>query len=444
MSDSLLNSTLNSPSYQIFQEQSTMSPFLYSAPESLIGASKNKYSLSFPSTADMNKQVRFDLLRVGLVYCIIAKIRIKVVNASGSTVTGAMGGAVNLIKSADLTTHNRKILTITKDSINNWINKLPQAQRDVIINSVQFDGILPNKYDDDSSSTTFGQTVDATTLTTGNTHYITTYVYLPFPCFHHLATCLDTTFLEDMAVQIQIGADSDLLEAATGTATVTIDTTNSQLDVYYINVSNDNYKAYQRGQFSLEAGRNLNILLQDVYEEKSKQTGTLDHDTTTASEEIDLPINCRNLIKEIVIRATPDTSGYGLEGVEVMDIAIHLNGKEYIKWTSQELLLLNCISKSTAVNLGATNQVGSHWNAANSNAGMDNIIYTLPFTLNDSMAFSGALSARNCGNPFVRVRVREVTDGDSNQTYTVRMHCEFYSIISISQTDGRILKSQNI
>ena len=55
-----------------------------------------------------------------------------------------------------LSTHNRHILTITKDTILFWTSKQPQGVKDLIKNSIQYDGIVPDGWDNSPSSSSYG------------------------------------------------------------------------------------------------------------------------------------------------------------------------------------------------------------------------------------------------------------------------------------------------
>ena len=97
--DSILQSLENSPSYNLYQENSSIAPFVYSIPDALVGCSKNKYSIACPSSADLGKKVRFDLLRTsGIVTGLILKLRLKCV-CSTADEDGATGGAWNALES---------------------------------------------------------------------------------------------------------------------------------------------------------------------------------------------------------------------------------------------------------------------------------------------------------------------------------------------------------
>ena len=86
-------------------------------------------------------------------------------------------------------------------------------------------------------------------------------------------------------------------------------------------------------------------------------------------------------------------------------------------------------------------KVPNGYHGAGSSINNDNF-YELQFSIDQTHAFSSALSAKNSGNPYVEVKIPAI-DGTS-ATYQLHCHCNYYSVISISQVNGSIAVSQNL
>ena len=436
--NSQLRSLENSPSFQIFQQNASMSPLIYDLDDSLIPMSRNKYELSFSSSTSLGGSASFDLLRVGLLNAVILKLRFTGFDA---TSVGHFGGGYNVIKEISILSHNKKLLRMNRNNIQQKIGQMPYHVRKQIESSSMMSGCVPNDVDDskDTSEGTLAQVVGY--FDTNSNKESTTYLYIPFSVFDDLRTACswNMEFLENLTLQVDFEEKEAL---ATNNSSIALDTTNSKVIVSYYDLRNSDMKKFEQANYKVD-DNNLSLVLRDYYTETSPAVATLDGDDgalANRTHTFSIPIQCRSLITSIYVRVQNTSTQNGLEGVKVEEISLNLDGKEFIKYKAEELQLL------TAVVGGVS--VGNNLAQRLVQSGSEDVVdphenyYELKFNVNQSNAFSSALSARSVGQPELKVKIYGSTR--NSNTYKCFVECEHISLLSISSTDGKIQKSQNL
>ena len=450
MSSSALKSLIHSPSFQIFMKDSSMSPLLYSLDDSLVPLSRNKYELAFSSSLNLGGSASFDLMRVGLMAGVTIKLRLKGIHKNSAT-SPHIGGFYNLIKNIKISSHNKTLIQLNKNNIQQRLARMPENVKKQIYSSSQFSGVLPNSHDDDKTSTTYG--TRATTQgywDTNSRGEATGYVYIPFPIFDDLrSSCaFNMEFLENLSLQIDLDEASAVLELAVTdpvTPAPTLDTQNSKLIIHYYDMRTDDLKKFENANYKVDDS-NLSLVLRSYYPETSPAVQSINGAGANSSDRVktfSVPIQCRNLITAIYIRCRNETAQKGLEGCQVKSIALHLDGKEFVKYDAEELQLVSGTSGGVCVSNTALMTSSYVNNASNTNAFENNEnFYEIRFDVTKSNAFGGAISARSVGQPELKIEVMGTT-GSAND-YKVFVECEHISILSISPVDGKITMSQNL
>jgi len=460
MSNAQLQSLVNSPSYNIFMENSTMSPMIYTLDKSVVPLSRNKYELSFSSSTKFGSSVSFDLLRVGILDSIVLKLRATGFSADKTT----YGGWINALKSVHISSHNKRLLSLTPDNILQRIARMPKAVRDQIESSCQLAGVRPNDYNDDINDHNKYGRVGLSTATDADATYgifgaksrkeSTGYVYLPFSIFDDLRTkcSFDMEFVENLQLDIEFADKMQLIEPAVGTATLTanpvLDTVNSKVIVSYLDMMSSDLKKFENENFKIE-GADLNLVCQDYYKEAVPATLKIKGSSTNAEAvgtadgrvaKFKIPISCRNLITAVMIRVQNKKTQSGLEGVKVLKIALNLDGKEFLSVDGEELNLISSVAGGVSVP-----NVASNFTAHGNQSGHDirENFYEIKFSQAQSNAFSGGLSARSTASPNLVITVPATRIGTADD-YECIVNCEIISLLSISQLDGKISKSQNL
>ena len=447
MSSSVLKSLQHSPSFQIFMKSSDMSPLIYNLDDSLIPMARNKYELSFSSSVDFGGSASFDLMRVGLMNSIILKLRIKDINKAAST-EPHIGGFYNMIKNIKISSHNKTLMQLNKNNIQQRLARMPQHLKEQIYSSSQFAGVLPNDHDDNPRSGTYGTVVASNNQGFWNASgrgETTGYIYIPFPIFEDLRTAcaFNMEFLENLSLQIDFDTADQVIKVAAGAPK--IDTDNSKLIISYYDLRNDDLKAFENSNYKVDDA-NLSLVLRSYYSETSPAVLSINGAGATPSDRVktfSVPIQCRNLITAIYVRVRNESVQKGLEGCPVKSIALNLDGKQYFKYDAEELQLLTGVNGGVVVpNNTLMNK--SYSGSANNENNFENSenFYEIRFDVTQSNAFSSALSARSVGQPELKVEVMALNG--TGEDYKVFVECEHISILSISPTDGKITTGQNL
>ncbi|MAB40041.1 MAG: hypothetical protein CL525_13240 [Aequorivita sp.] len=436
--NSQLRSLENSPSFQIFQQNSSMSPLIYDLDDSLIPMSRNKYELSFSSSAALGGSASFDLLRVGLLNAIILKLRF---TGFATSSVGHFGGGYNVIKEVSILSHNKKLLRMNRNNIQQKIGKMPYHVRRQIESSAMMMGVVPNDHDDSTAATQGTRAATPGYFNTNSRTDATTYLYIPFSIFDDLRTACswNMEFLENLTLQIDFEEGAAL---ATG-GTPVLDTSNSKVIVSYYDLRNSDMKKFEQANYKVD-DNNLSLVLKDYYTETSPAAVALDGDSATLANRtttFSVPIQCRSLITSIYVRVQNTDDQNGLEGVRVEEISLNLDGKEFVKYKAEELQLLTAVVGGVSVGNNYAQRLSSTTGTQEIVDGHENY-YELKFNVNQSNAFSSALSARSVGQPELKVKIFANTNDSKN--YKCFVECEHISLLSISSTDGKIQKSQNL
>ena len=449
MSSSVLKSLQHSPSFQIFMKSSDMSPLIYNLDDSLIPMARNKYELSFSSSVDFGGSASFDLMRVGLMNAIILKLRVKGIHQADTT-TPNIGGFYNMIKNIKISSHNKTLMQLNKNNIQQRLARMPHHMKEQIYSSSQFAGVLPNDHDDNPRSATYGTIVasaDAGYWNSSGRGEATGYLYIPFPIFEDLRTAcaFNMEFLENLSLQIDFDTHDQLLTQSSGASAPEIDTDNSKVIISYYDLRNDDLKSFENANYKVDDA-NLSLVLRSYYSETSPAVQAIDGDGSTEADRVktfSVPIQCRNLITAIYVRVRNETLQQGLEGVQVKSISLNLDGKQYFKYDAEELQLISGTNGGVVVPNNALAHA-TYNNAGTNRNGFDNNenFYEIRFDVTRSNAFSSALSARSVGQPELKVEVMAINTNSEN--YKVFVECEHISILSISPTDGKITTGQNL
>tara|TARA_R100000278_G_scaffold36259_1_gene32637 strand:- start:2377 stop:3669 length:1293 start_codon:yes stop_codon:yes gene_type:complete len=429
-------------------KSSDMSPLIYNLDDSLIPMARNKYELSFSSSVDFGGSASFDLMRVGLMNAIILKLRVTGVDKTAESTSPNIGGFYNMIKNIKISSHNKTLMQLNKNNIQQRLARMPQHVKEQIYSSSQFAGVLPNDHDDNPRSSTYG--TRAGTVGYWNTDgrgETTGYLYIPFPIFEDLRTAcaFNMEFLENLSLQIDFDSHDQLLSQVSSAAAPKIDTDNSKVIISYYDIRNDDLKAFENANYKVDDA-NLSLVLRSYYSETSPAVQTIDGDATNESDRVktfSIPIQCRNLITAIYVRVRNESVQQGLEGVPVKSISLNLDGKQYFKYDAEELQLISGTNGGVVVPNNALTHASYKNDGTNKN-GFDNNenFYEIRFDVTRSNAFSSALSARSVGQPELKVEVMAINNNPEN--YKVFVECEHISILSISPTDGKITTGQNL
>lgn len=454
--NSALRSLELSPSFQLLQESgSSMSNMIYTLDDSIVPLAKQKYELNLPTSCNFGSNVSLDLLRVGILSGITLKLHMNGFNASS---VGAVGGGYNAIKQISLCSHNKKIITLDKSSIQWRLSKLDERIRDQVYSSAQYFGVVPNQIGVDetndseygkrvSTGTTFSATEDSVANTS------TQYLYIPFCIFEdglRTMASFNMEYIENLTLNIEFDVASEMVDTG---GSPSLKASQCKVIVHYFDMTNDDKRKFEEMNYKVKnedgdgaVDGNLSMVLKDYYVEPAVPSLKVQHNATAKLATSNVAgkvgvfqqnLTCRNVITSIYIRVQNADSQKGLEGIDSIEsVELQLDGKSYVKFDREELML------RSAVNMGVS--VPDQGVAVSRNASDDNYL-ELKFDMNKSNAFSGAISARNTGSPKLIVRcLANNTSASGDNGYKLHVVCEHISMITIQEIDGRIQKSQNL
>lgn len=454
--NSALRSLELSPSFQLLQESgSSMSNMIYTLDDSTVPLAKQKYELNLPSSTAFGSNVSLDLLRVGLLSGITLKLHLHKFAANS---VGAVGGGYNAIKQISLCSHNKKIITLDKSSIQWRLSKLEEKLRDQVYSSSQYFGVVPNLVGmDDSVAAEYGKRIADTTTFSSTEDAVdntsTVFLYIPFCIFEdglRTMASFNMEYIENLTLNVEFDVASEMVDSGSSPS---LKASQSKVIVHYFDMTNDDKRKFEEMNYQVKnddgdgaINGNLSIVLKDYYVEPAVPNLLIKHnagENTLATSSVagrigvfQQNLTCRNVITSIYVRVQNLDSQSGLEGVDSIEsIELQLDGKSYVKYDREELML------RSSVNHGIS--VPDQGMAAGRNASKDNYL-ELKFDMNKSNAFSGAISARNTGSPKLIVRCLASNTSTPDNGYKLHVVCEHISMITIQEIDGRIQKSQNL
>ena len=388
--DLQLMSLQNSPLSQVLLSDSNMSPFVYSVYSSLPPTSRQKVEVPAPSTLAYDKSASFNVPRYGLLCAAVLKVRI---TANSTTNLGTNYGNM-LIKRATLSSHSREILAL--ESIGNFVKVLDKPL--------------------DVSATLMNVAYNAApTFATGTAGDYDVYVPLNFSVFDNASSYLDTSFIEQLEVNVSLNDSASLLSASTAA----ISATNSAMIFYYLNMSESDLRSLQNAQYSLE--KPLSILAKSYFREnpvKHTATATGDYMAT-------VQMTCPNLMTRTFIGITSDAIGEIGNFLSVKSVKIKSSGRELYNYAVNDNFLENALFYAKGNLKG--NLTGNTYNVFVHNWGLYG---------NDSQ-FSGGISGKGSSNLMLEITYAETSGG----AYTVVVESEYQNIISISSGSGKISNS---
>lgn len=396
--DVQLLSLQNSPLAQVVLSDSNMSPFVYSVYSSLPPCSRQKVELA-GTNMGFSKSTSFAVPRYGILCGCVLKV---VMTGSGMNPGLNLGNC--LVKSAVLSSHSREIIRL--ETLGNLVNILdkPQPTQDALMS-------IASNYE---ASSTYSD--------------ITCFVPLNFSVFNNMSSFIDTSFVEQLEVNVTLNASADVFEATTS---ITLDTASSAMIFYYLNMSESDTRALQNANYSVD--RPLSVLTKSYYKESDVSV------TASGTDEIFLKmsINCPNLITRTILGLYQKYStGITLNGqignfIPINKVKIYSSGREIYSYkTPDEEVLENALffnkGKQGAVMFGTTS-TGYQSNIFVHNWGISG---------NDNQ-FSGGVSGKGSSNLYLEAYFTPV----SGRVYTLVCENEYLSIVSTSGGSGKISNS---
>ena len=395
-----LLSLANSPLSQVLLSDSNMSSFVYSVYSSLPPCSREKVELQ-GTNLGFGKSTSFAVPRYGILCGVVLKV---VMTGTGMNSGLNLGNC--LIKNAVLSSHSREIIRL--ETLGNLLNILdkPQPTQDALM-SVAYNN---NAVASDSS--------------------ITCFVPLNFSVFNNMSSYIDTSFVEQLEVNVSLNNSTDVFEATT---TITLDTTNSALIFYYLNMSEADTRALQNSNY--DVSRPLSVLTKSYYKESDVSV------TTTEVKEftIKMPINCPNLITRSILGLYKKySSGTTFDGqvgnfIPISKVKIYSSGRVIYEYKSTEEEVLE---NALFFNKGKQGVMVN--DTVSSNYGSNLFVHNWGLAGNDNQ-FSGGVSGKGSSNLYLEASF--TTTVTTSTVYTLVCENEYLSIVSTSGGSGKISSS---
>jgi hypothetical protein len=417
--NSVLNSLSSSPIAQVMLKDVSLDDYAYQLQSALPAGTREKVALDIP-TVDFNKKVSLDLPKYGLLQGIVLKIGI-IVAGEGSDYVKMAQNFLLLLKSAVLSGHSREICELNGISNFAKILEMDYGTKQAILNA---------------SLNSISSLDDEDTPIEGR-YYL--YIPLFFPFFDRLNTLIDMEFTEPLNLSFTLGPEEQIFSNASLSG---IDPNDSQVILYYLQMSENDVRQRQNAVFSLE--KPTSIMSFSSYPEVPwVSASTLVSTTTTgvvAPQEAVIKLNTPNLLVSttIIVRCTKDGSNGLTQALLPIDtIEFKGNGKSLYKYNFLEFALENCIFSekkgSYRMNIYAPTT--------------DKIPYENVFTHYWSLAnspefFSGGVSGKNMSDFSAIVKftppVATTKSSAQSMAYTVEVVHQYVSIVSYSGNSGKI------
>lgn len=243
---------------------------------------------------------------------------------------------------------------------------------------------------------------------------------------------LDLSFVEDMSIDIKVN------DAAGMGITTTFDMFEVVMYIRYINMDAETHAAYIANNFP--TGRQLNMLITDVYEETRVPI------TSGSAVTIDVPMKCPYVVKRTFIHLSDATSLGPSKAEKINSISCRFSGNLAFDTIPVEVMrYLNIRDSPACLNTNVINadvatvatdipnivQVNDPYSSGGN-------VHVINWGLNEStLVNSGAISFGNINNP--QLTVNFVATG--NTTTVVRVTHEILKLVAIDAQSGYITSS---
>ena len=444
-------SNLESPLYNTLVSKAQRDPWTYSLLANVPSFSKSRVVVNAASTPPEANVAGgshlFKIPRYGLLTKCVLRFKLKSGHSEDLTTAAAQNWNAKLgIYNWDdiaLQTHNKRIQVLYPEYIH-----MRSTEK----------GVEKRQSSANLSGRAFYTTASQSAWKSGEYFY----TELPFAFSERPQNFLDTRFVENLEiVATQHGyTGNDKNFAALAAHVVNLSSpyvryeSAPQLLCYYMNPTEELYRAYQERNFTLE--RPLTMLQYDVYRE-SKSFSNMD----LTSGDVDkrtflLPLACNNLIfkTHIMIRQKRSKSCYNVAG-DAIPTGLQRNDKFasidtiIIRGTSRELVnttgfeLLNIDSQEYGRFVAAADHASIAGGDTGATTNGAEAMYTINWGLDASRAScSGAISLKNVASPEIEVVCQQDTNAtQANVALTefdfVVLH-EYFQLVTIQGSDGRV------
>jgi hypothetical protein len=356
------------------------------------------------------------------------------------------GAGWYMYKDITLQTHNKRIQQLTPEYLHMRAKALPQERRKAAENRAR-----DKMVSEDLLTTGAGDVADTTS------NALELYTDCPFSFSERPQNFLDTRFVENL----EVVATSNKIDAyggrfssfdQKGVRTGAVNLSGGEgknadsspiLVCYFINPTEELYRAYQERNFTLE--RPLTMLWYDVFVESPELSKAVE---ATKDLVITKKLDCNNLVFATHILVTKEESAFA-------DQANYLTLAEFQSYSNQasyHMPIKNVSMKGTSRSLvdtsgfelmtidqeafGRTSEMQSA-NGINETDQRD-CIYTIHWGLDGSRtSCSGALSLKNIAAPEISVTIPSAALTTAKK-YQLKVFHEFFQLVSIQGSDGRV------
>lgn len=400
-----LLSLSNSPLSQVLLSDSNMSPFIYSVYSSLPPCSREKVELA-GTNLGFGKSTSFAVPRYGILCGVVLKVAM-----TGTAMDAGLNLGNALIKNAVISSHSREIIRL--ETLGNLLNVLdkPQPTQDALM-SVAYNN-------------------NAETVATS----ITCFVPLNFSVFNNMSSFIDTSFVEQLEINVSLNNSTDVFQAGTS---ITLDTANSAMIFYYLNMSEADTRSLQNSNY--DVSRPLSVLTKSYYKESDVSQTTAEFKEFT----VKMPINCPNLITRTILglykKSGSTTSFNGQIGnfVPISKVKIYSSGRVIYEYKSTEEEILENALFFNKGKQGVMYNDGDGTTALSSLYGSNLFVHNWGIAGNDNQ-FSGGVSGKGSSNLYLEASFTPVNN--TSTAYTLVCENEYLSIVSTSGGSGKISSS---
>lgn len=403
--DLILQSLQSSPIAQVLNSESNLDNFLYELKQSMAPCSRNKYYIDTKSGWDFGKTTTYDIPRFGVFVGAVLKLSVDMTSAGANTITPKVNHGSMIVARASLSSNSREIEQIL--DVGNWVDLIekPLEQK-----------IIYNRLAHNSDTTAYGNET------------VTYYIPLNFSCLKSgLGSCLNTAFCENLSISIEAQAMTNVYAKA-GTGAAKINTTNSQLMVWFYNLDESTLRSLENQQYSVSAPTNMCGV---NYYRETAVTDTADHPATGTSPAI-VNLNCPNVMKRSIIYVTDSTKTAG-EFVQIDKLEIYASGRLLYEYKANEEILLED-AMFFGANYGLNQKAGADKTLViNAN---ENVIVHNWQIQKDPNKYAGGISGKGCSQMQMKVYFTNPVPGTN--ACSVNVIHEYVQVTTVSGASGKV------
>lgn len=383
--DLQLMSITNSPLANVLMSDSNMSPFVYSVYSSLPPTSRQKVSVPCASSWDFGKSSSFNVPRYGLLCHAVLEINFTVATAA-ATPCDNYGNMV--IKRATMSSHSREVIAL-----------------ETMGNLVRLSDKDPDSYDRINTISN-----GLTTFPISTTPY-KLLVPLNFSVFDNPASYLDTSFIEQLELNIELSPLASLFNQTT----ITFNAPASKVHFYFLNMSESDLRSLQNAQYSVE--KPLSLLTKSFFKDTSYVSAT---NETAGLVMKSLTVSCPNLISRTIIGVRLSTGAKLGTYISISNVVIKSSGRVLYEYNDvNENGLENALFYDRGAKTNDTKLFVHNWGL-----------------LANQSQFGGGVSGKGSSNLTI-----EVSFTATAALHTIDIEHEYYSIVSVSGGSGKISQS---